>query len=80
MSLTQPNATLSRLDARRKRHGITLAMIAIEAAKTSKTKTCSIPTVSAALSGDEKNANVIEATKRLVAAAVAAAKQSTKAS
>lgn len=72
MGQTKPNRTLRRLDAERKRRGITQAMVAAEAAKTSKTGTCNIPTVSLALSGHEKNANVIAALTRLIADAKSA--------
>lgn len=71
MIQTQPKPvaprTLRRLDTERKRLGITQEMVAVEAAKTSKTGTCGVPTVSAALSGSDKNANVIAALKRLIA-------------
>lgn len=58
---------LARLDAERKAAELTLEAIAVEAAKTAKTKTCSIPTVSKALSGDSKNANVVATVRRLLA-------------
>jgi hypothetical protein len=64
------------LNARRVARGITLAMVATEAATTAKTGTCSIPTASRALSGDEPNANVVNALKRLLDAAPAVEQQS----
>lgn len=67
MATTQPN--LPRLNAQRKRLHITIAMVAVEAARTSKTGTCGEPTVSRALSGHDKNANVVGALRRLFAAA-----------
>ena len=60
---------LARLDASRKRHGITLQAIADEASKTSRRGSVSVPTVSKVLSGDTKSANVIDTLKRLIAAA-----------
>jgi hypothetical protein len=60
---------LARLDRERRRYGITLAMVAVEASKTSRRGTVGVPTVSRALSGDTKSANVIDTVKRLIAEA-----------
>lgn len=77
MTSPQPNPTrrrrlglraVRRINAQRVERGITLAQVAAEAATTAKTRTCSIPTASKALSGDEPNANVLDATRRLIAA------------
>lgn len=75
MKSPQPNPTrrrrigrraLAQLNGQRIAQGITLAKVAAEAAKTAKTGTCSIPTVSKALSGDEPNANVVDTLRRML--------------
>lgn len=58
--------TLARLDRERRRHGITLAIIATEAAKTARFGSMTVATVSRALSGSTKSANVVETVKRLI--------------
>lgn len=64
---------LARLARARRRYGITLAAVAAEAVKTSRRGSVGIPTVSRALSGDTKSANVVATLKRLIAEAKAQA-------
>lgn len=66
--------TLARLRASRERWGVTLAVIAAEAAKTSRRGTVGIPTVSKVLSGASPSDNVIATTRRLIKERIAAAK------
>ena len=61
--------SLERLDAERKRLGITLQAVADEAAKTSARGRCGVPTVSRVLHGHAKSVNVVTTLKRLIAEA-----------
>jgi len=61
--------TLLRLDAERKRLGITLQAVADEAAKTSARGRCGVPTVSRVLHGHAKSTNVVTTLRRLIAEA-----------
>jgi len=63
--------SLARLDAERKRHGITLQTVADEAAKTSARGRCGVPTVSRVLHAHAKSANVVATVRRLLAVAKA---------
>jgi hypothetical protein len=59
-------AQLAALRAEREEYGITLQMVADEAAKTARFGTCGVPTVSDALrSGNSQN--VLDALRRLIA-------------
>ncbi len=58
---------LTRLDQQRRYHGITLAVVAAEASKTSRRGSVSISTVSKTIAGVTKSANVVDTLKRLIA-------------
>lgn len=61
--------TLARLDRERRRYGITQAVVAVEASKTSRRGSVGVPTVSRVISGDTKSANVVRTIRRLIAEA-----------
>lgn len=71
MKQSKRKRTLARLEADRKAHGITLRMVADEAAKTARFGTMAPTTVSNVLAGRTKSENVLDALRRLIAEAEA---------
>lgn len=67
MKSSQVHPPLTRLDAQRKKHGITLEVIAVEATKTARRGSVSVSAVSRVLRGRSKSANVVATLKRLIA-------------